>query len=133
MCRICADIVPDFGVEHVEQLCPFRNSWYCSYCASYGHLTKKCPAKPLRRYREPCYEEQLLPPSLLQEQNRTSKTPIVLREEYPPRFLVMKDEEKAMSEYLLSVSFKIPKGFTKREALEEYAKQTNQRIVYENK
>ena len=96
MCRVCSTIFPDFDVEHTEQFCPFRNSWYCSYCACYGHLTTACPAQ--------------------QDQ---------------PRLLRISQNDIIIAKYLMERSIKIPKGYTKKQVLEEYAKQTNQRIIYE--
>lgn len=131
MCRLCHDTLPGFGVEHTEQMCPVRNSHYCSYCAQYGHLTKMCPAKPRRMFREPCYLEQLIPPSYLTEYNITSRTPIEYEEKEAPRQLLeVKDNDKVIAGYLASFSIKVPKGYTKKQALEEYAKLNNRRLVY---
>jgi hypothetical protein len=132
MCSICNISFPDFTIEHSEINCPFRNSRYCSYCASYGHLTKSCPAKPLKKFREPCYVEQLIPLSVLEEKNITSKTVINYKEE-PQRILFIKDNKKQIKEYLKSVSFKMSCNTEKeaKQAIEEYAKQTNQRVVYQ--
>jgi len=130
MCRICNESYPDFTLEHTEQFCPFRNSRYCSYCASYGHLTKSCPAKPLRKYREPCYVEQTIPSCEIKDKN--ARTPIKFYgEEESPRILSIQDNDMIIYNFLQKMSIKIPKGFTMKQVLEEYAKQTNQRIVYE--
>ena len=130
MCSVCSKEFPDFGLEHTEQFCPFRNSRYCSYCASYGHLTKSCPAKPARMFREPCYVEQLIPPSELKENNIASITLLPMQKEDVRRIIYIKEDDKTIASYLHTKAFKIPKGFTKKDALEEYAKQTNQRVVY---
>jgi hypothetical protein len=133
MCSICLPVLQDFSIQHTEQLCPLRNSRYCSYCAQYGHLTKSCPAKPHRMFREPAYLEQLLPYSELKEKNITSKTPIKYKDIDPPqRLLEVKDDEKAIAAYLINKSIKQQKGFTRRQCLEEYAKMNNMRVIYTN-
>ena len=131
MCSNCRDILQDFGIEHTVTLCPLRNSWYCSYCAIYGHLTKSCPAKPSILFIKPAYIEQLIPYLDLKEYNITSQTPIrttLLEQEQ--RLLEIKDSDKVIAAYLGARSVKIQRGFTKRQALEEYAKIENKRVVY---
>jgi len=131
MCSNCTDILEDFGIEHTIELCPLRNSWYCSYCAIYGHLTKSCPAKPSILFRKPAYIEQLIPYSDLKEYNITSKTPIrtpLIEQEQ--RLLEIKDSDKVIAAYLSARSVKIQRGFTKRQTLEEYAKTENKRVIY---
>jgi len=131
MCSNCKDILEDFGIEHTVALCPLRNSWYCSYCAIYGHLTKSCPAKPSILFREPAYIEQLIPYSDLKEYNITTKTPIRTQLiEKEQRLLEIKDSDKVIAAYLAARSVKIQRGFTKRQTLEEYAKLENKRVVY---
>jgi len=131
MCRHCDKMFPDFGIKHTEELCPFRNSWYCSYCADYGHLTKKCPAKPPRQFREPAYMEQLIAPSDRKEFQIMTLTPIIYdRPETPPQFLEIKDDDRVIGAYLMANSIKIPKGYTKKQALEQHAKLSDKRVVY---
>ena len=135
MCSICRDILVDFAMEHEDEpfKCPIRNSRYCSYCAQYGHLTTSCPAPPPFRMREPTYVEQLIPPSDLKRYNITTLTPIPsYKVETPPQLLEIKDNDKVIAAYLSARSIKTIKGFTKRNMLEEYAKQHNKRIVYIN-
>lgn len=128
MCSICIKILPDFGMEHNELMCPLRNSQYCSYCAKIGHLTQMCPAKP--EYREPTFLEQLVPPSDLKRYNITSKTPLRYTCKEPQQLLEIKDNDKVIMAYLLARSIKVQKGNTKRHTLEEYAKINNKRLVY---
>lgn len=131
MCSICNNILSDFSVQHMESLCPLRNSRYCSYCAKYGHLTKSCPAKPKQMFREPVYLEQLIPYSDLKEYNIVSKTPIKYSiYEEPIRLLEIQDDNKVITSYLHARSIKVQKGTTKRHTLEEYAKLNNMRLVY---
>ena len=135
MCSNCINILQDFGIEHTIALCPLRNSWYCSYCAIYGHLTKSCPAKPSILFRKPAYIEQLIPYFDLKEYNITSKTPIRSLEQdkdqdQEKQLLEIKDNDKAIAAYLSARAIKIQKGFTKRQTLEEYAKIQNKRVIY---
>jgi len=131
MCSNCTDILEDFGIEHTISLCPLRNSWYCSYCAIYGHLTKSCPAKPSILFLKPAYIEQLIPYSDLKEYGITTKTPIRAQLiEKEQRLLEIKDNDKVIAAYLAARSVKIQRGFTKRQILEEYAKLENKRVVY---
>jgi hypothetical protein len=131
MCSICHDILQDYNIEHTEALCPLRNSRYCSYCAQYGHLTKACPAKPKRVFREPAYLEQLIPYTDLKEQNITTRTPIRYKDkEDPQKLLEIKNDERTISSYLASQSIKTIKGYTRRQALENYAKVNNMRVIY---
>ena len=131
MCSICHETLQDFGIQHTEALCPLRNSRYCSFCAKYGHLTKACPAKPSRMFREPAYLEQLIPYSDLKEYNITSKTPIKYKtKEEPQMLLEIKDDDKVIGAYLSARSIKVQRGFTKRQTLEDYAQLNNKRVVY---
>ena len=137
MCSNCTNILEDFGIQHNVALCPLRNSWYCSYCAIYGHLTKSCPAKPSILFRKPAYIEQLIPYLDLKEYNITTHTPIRTpllekeqEQEQEQRLLEIKDSDKVIAAYLAARSVKIQRGFTKRQALEEYAKIENKRVVY---
>jgi len=131
MCDICRDTLQDFSIQHTEALCPLRNSRYCSFCAQYGHLTKLCPAKPKRMFREPAYLEQLIPYSDLKEYNITSKTPIKYKSvEEPQQLLEIKDDDRVIAAYLSARAIKVPKGHTKRHTLEEYAKLQHKRVIY---
>jgi hypothetical protein len=94
-------------------------------------LTKACPAKPSRVFREPAFVEQLVPPTELQEFNITSLTPITyLRPETPPQLLEIKDDDRVITAYMLAQSIKVPKGYTKKQAMEQDAKLKNKRVVY---
>lgn len=132
MCSICKDTLPDFELEHTELMCPLRNSRYCSNCAEYGHLSRKCKSKPSILFREPAFLEQLIPPSELKELKITTKTPIkyLATKDTPPELIEIKNDDKIIISYLTARAFKIPKGYTKKRALEEYAKLNNKRVVY---
>jgi hypothetical protein len=132
MCDNCRETLQDFGIEHSLSLCPLRNSRYCSYCASYGHLTKSCPAKPSRMFREPAYLEQLIPHTDLKAYNITSKTPIKYKTpEEPPRLLEIKNDDRVINAWLAARSIKShDKTFTSRDLLHEYAYLNNMRVEY---
>jgi hypothetical protein len=131
MCSICKPILKDFKIIHKEEVCPLRNSRYCSYCSKYGHLTKNCPAKPLRKYIEPFYLEQLIPPRELKEFNITSLTPIPHpKPDEPQRLIEIKDNDQVIVAYLTARSIKITKGRNKKHILEDYAKTQNKKVVY---
>ena len=129
MCSICKNVLKNFGIEHTESKCPLRNSYYCSYCAKYGHLTTACPAMPI--FREPTFVEQLIPASDRKKYNITTQTPIqssIIEE--PPRLLEIKDNDKVIASFLATLSIKAKKGSNTRHVLEEYAKLNNRRLVY---
>jgi hypothetical protein len=131
MCTICKPILTDFAIEHTELMCPLRNSRYCSNCATYGHLTRACPAKPSLFYTEPAYLEQLISAENLKEFNITSKTEIPYRERGEvQQLLEIKDNDQVIATYLSSQSVKVPKGCTKRSTLEKYAMLHNKRLIY---
>ena len=127
MCTICKDTLKWSGVTHIIENCPLRKSWYCSYCAKTGHLTKMCTAKP--RFRKPTFMEQLIPPSDLKIYNITSKTPLHYTLEEPQQLLEIKNDDKAIVAYLAARSIKVGVK-DKRHKLEEYAKLNNKRLVY---
>jgi len=131
MCSICRPTWKNVPMTHTETNCPIRNSRYCSYCASYGHLTKACPAPPPSRFTQPLYVEQLIPPSELKQYRITTLTPLPqIREDPPQQILEIQDNERAIAAFLAAHSVKPMKGCTKRHILEEYAKQINKRVVY---
>ena len=88
MCTNCNHLNIDFEVEHTETMCPLRNSFYCSNCASYGHLFKSCPSKPSIMFREPVYLEQLISPSDLKKYNINSVTPLQYKAVDEPRRII---------------------------------------------
>ncbi len=132
MCSICKEVLVDFGIEHSEARCPLRNSRYCSYCASYGHLTRDCYAKPSKRFTEPVFLEQLIGPSDLIQYGIKTKTPLPssFRVEDEPSLLEIKDNDAAILAYLTSKSIKVPKKTLMRQQLEQYAELNHMRVVY---
>ena len=131
MCSLCSTTLKGFGIPHAESVCPLRNSLYCSTCARYGHSLNDCYAKPSRFFTEPAFVEQLLNPSDLKRYNITTQTPLPPHpKEEPPRYLEIQDNDRVIAAYLAARSFKIQKGFTKKQALEEYAKGERMRVLY---
>ena len=132
MCSICKTTLIDFNIIHTEERCPLRMARYCSFCAQYGHLTTKCPAKPSILFRKPAYLEQLIPPSELVEYNIKTKTPIKYKEkDEPQQLLEIKDDDKVIVAYLQARSLKLSrKSKENKLTLEEYAKLNNKRVVY---
>ena len=61
---------------HGVDACPLANASYCGLCASYGHSPSTCPDAVTRAYREPQYLEQLVPPSVLEQFNINTRTPL---------------------------------------------------------
>jgi hypothetical protein len=128
MCSICKPTFPDFEVEHTEIRCPFRMSRYCSYCAQYGHLTKACPAKPAKIFREPAFKEQLEPYESIK--TTTTRTPILYIDS-PQKIIELKDTEENIVAYLQNEGIKIkPKKNAYKEQLEDYVKISKKRLVY---
>ena len=73
MCSHCKLKYP-LAFEHPADSCPFQTSLYCSSCACYGHTKRLCPDPPSTLFTQPCFVEQLIPPSLLREHRITTRT-----------------------------------------------------------
>lgn len=133
MCSICKDVLVQFELEHTEARCPLGASLYCSYCASFGHLTRDCKAKPAKRYTHPVYVEQLVGVGDLLEFGIRTKTPLPLREEKEPvqQLLEIKDNDPAIIAFLQSKGIKPGKKGLLRVQLESYAKTEKLRVVYQ--
>lgn len=77
MCSKCREIYKGIPVEpHTIATCPVMKSYYCSFCQSYGHLSKDCGDWETRVHREPFFVEQLISPKHLKEYNITTLTPL---------------------------------------------------------
>ncbi len=133
MCSICKDVLVQFELEHTEARCPLSASLYCSYCASFGHLTRNCKAKPSKRYTHPIYVEQLVGVEDLLEFGIRTKTPLPVREEKEPapQLLEIKDNDPTIISFLQSKGIKPGKKGLLRVQLENYAKTEKLRVVYQ--
>jgi len=76
MCENCIKVLGKCVAPHYKypDKCPLKTASYCCLCASYGHSVRDC--KQDRTYREPQFLEQLIPPSLLEENGIITNTPI---------------------------------------------------------
>jgi hypothetical protein len=133
MCSICKDILVHFAIEHTEARCPLGGGSYCSHCATFGHLTTECKSRPSARYTKPIYMEQLIGPIDLIEFGIRTKTPLPSYsvEEVPPQEITVKDNDQAISAYLVSKGMKPGKKSGLRSQLETYAKTEKMRVVYQ--
>jgi len=62
--------------NHGPNECPVTAYLFCSICQIQGHPTMKCPDRATWHYRKPEFVEQLIPLSILNHYNITTKTPI---------------------------------------------------------
>jgi len=133
MCDGCRVVMPDFGIPHERSSCPFLQSLYCSNCArKAGHTLENCPDRPSRRYTQPCYVEQLVPPSLLKQYGITTRTPLPPpRTPSPPKRLIeILDDNATISAYLAARGVKRRKGEKLRDALQRYGVEVQKRVIY---
>jgi hypothetical protein len=134
MCSICKEVLVGYGIPHTEARCPLRASQYCSYCASFGHLTTECRTKPSKRFTEPAFVEQLIGVNDLVEFGIRTATPLPhMAEEKDDKshLLEIKDTEQAISAFLVSKGIKPGKKGLLRFQLEQYAKGELLRVVYQ--
>jgi hypothetical protein len=133
MCDGCKEVMPDFGIPHAFEDCPYLNSLYCSHCARKArHTLANCPDKPSRRFTEPCFVEQLVPPSLLKEYGITTRTPLPPpRDPSPPKRLIeILDDDEVIANFLSARSVKRRKGESLRNALQRFAAVDQRRVIY---
>lgn len=137
MCSLCRPVLPDFGLPHSEDLCPLRNSQYCPYCATYGHLMAFCKAKPPASITQPIYLEQLIAPSDRIAFGIETCTPIVGSASAAAAAVAVlegtieiKNDDAVITAYLNARSIPIPRKVSKRRVLEEYASRQGKRVVY---
>jgi hypothetical protein len=77
MCDYCIKILGKCVSPHYKNpdKCPLKTASYCCLCASYGHTSFNC--KEDTTYRRPQFLEQLIPPSLLEQNRIVTNTPII--------------------------------------------------------
>jgi hypothetical protein len=126
MCDFCRDILSDFGIKHLTTSCPLRNSFYCSYCACYGHLTSDCKNKPSIKFREPCYKEQIE-----SDENSKKRTLLEFSElNIEPDTISIKNDNKIIKTYLKENGIEINSLKECRDELEKFAKQQSKCVIY---
>jgi hypothetical protein len=84
MCDFCKDKFLSIR-EHLFVNCPIRKGTYCCLCACYGHLPRNCAKDKLTL--EPEFLEQLIPPSLLEENGVNTCTNLItnkIKTKFPP-------------------------------------------------
>ena len=74
MCDYCKDTFKNL-TDHTIIDCPLRKGAYCCLCACYGHIPRNCIKDKI--HLEPQFLEQLIPPSLLEENGINTNTPII--------------------------------------------------------
>lgn len=114
--------------------CPLSNIYYCSVCCAYGHLTKDCANYEALRHRQVEFVEQLVPPSLLDQYQVTSQTPLRSEKLPPlkgPRSLEVEDSDKAIRQLLMNNDI-TPSGKMKvnRRLLKQLADQQGRMLIY---
>jgi hypothetical protein len=135
MCDYCKKEHPGFLFEHTVIECPFKRSLYCSSCASYGHTLDTCPAKPADFYTKPCFLEQLIPFSLRELYNITTRTllPDVMPYESKEGLLEIEDDPVLIRAYLQArqlIKNRQTSHALMRDILQQYAKEQNKRLVF---
>jgi hypothetical protein len=135
MCDSCKKDYPGFLFAHAVQDCPFKRSLYCSSCACYGHSGDECPAKPADFYTKPCFIEQLIPLSVRQAHNITTRTllPEVMPFASKEGILEIEDDIGVIRAYLQARSLlknRQTSNAVLKDLLHEYAKQQNKRLMF---
>lgn len=138
MCENCIHILGKCVAPHASfpNKCPLKTATYCCLCASYGHSVREC--KLDTTYREPQYLEQLIPPSLLEENNISSNTVIKTKMSTMPKpmrpTIDAVDDPKAIRSLLKSMddmpSIKERDKSKYKKHLNTVAKKKGENVVY---
>lgn len=140
MCENCIKILGKCVAPHFKypEKCPLKTASYCCLCSSYGHSVRDC--KLDQTYRSPQFLEQLIPPSLLEENRIVTNTPIVTKNKLSTMPEPMKptidaiDDPKAIRALLKSfhdLPKKEERGNTKyKKHLNKVAKKREENVVY---
>jgi hypothetical protein len=146
MCTICREFKIQFIREHKESGCPFAASLYCSVCAVYGHTMETCANRPKAVYTQPCFMEQLIPPSIQSPLQVAKGTPLTNQEEHINDIIQnhiertaktcqgvirIKKDDKVIRAYLMARSIIGTRVKAKgcRDLLELHAKEQSKRLV----
>lgn len=142
MCENCSKILGKCVAPHYKypDKCPLKTASYCCLCASYGHTPINC--KEDTRYRKPQFLEQLIPPSLLQQNGIITNTLITSTNNKEPTYMVdpikpiidVIDHPKTIKS-VLKIMNNMPKkeerGIHKyKKHLNKVAKERNENVVY---
>lgn len=134
MCSHCKTILGGFMLTHPDNQCILKRSYYCTYCASYGHLSEECLSKPPIWARTPQYVEQLVPYYDLKRLHITSLTKLPIPNEImeSPQLIEIGDTASDIKNYLYSIG--ISTRSKSKEKLKrlvfEYANHKNIRIQF---
>ena len=142
MCENCSKILGKCVAPHYKypDKCPLKTASYCCLCASYGHITINC--KQDTRYREPQFLEQLIPPSLLQQNGIITNTPIISTNKKQLTYMIKPmvsiidviDHPKAIKSVLKTMNAmpkKEERGIHKyKKQMNKVAKERNENVVY---
>lgn len=141
MCDYCIKILGKCVSPHYKNpdKCPLKTASYCCLCASYGHTPFNC--KEDTTYRTPQFLEQLIPPSLLEQNKIVTATPIIstikkftsVVEPLKPVIDVI-DHPKAIKSVLKNMNSmpkKTERGVNKyKKQLNKVAKERGEDVVY---
>lgn len=134
MCSKCREIYAGIPVEpHPVVMCPVMKSYYCSYCQSYGHLTRDCADWETRVHREPIFVEQLLSPHLVKKHNITTLTllPSVQNRLIGDSYWEVEDTDRMIRQLLMNHSKPISgKSKENRKRLEGLATELGKKLVF---
>ena len=140
MCENCIKILGKCVAPHYKypDKCPLKTASYCCLCASYGHSVRNC--KSDITFREPQFLEQLIPPSLLEENGiitntliDSSKPKVSMPRPLKPTIDVM-NNPKAIRVLLKSMDI-LPKKEERdkskyKKQLNKVAKERDENVVY---
>lgn len=108
-CDACVGVLGSLVRPHPADCCPLRHSAYCGLCAAYGHAPADCPDVLTQAFREPRFMEQLIPPTLLEQFQIKTRTPLAHLpplEEVGPRMMEVPETEEALRAALTAAGVK---------------------------
>ena len=131
MCSRCKDILKGFLIKHQEHQCPIAASEYCSHCAIYGHMANSCKSLPPQWATQPCYKEHFMTTDELNTHGINKRTPILhITSPQNDNYLKIKNDEKSIKSFLLSISIQPGSKATNRAKLQSYANRIGKRLVF---
>lgn len=133
MCDTCRAYVGPTMKKHAESACPLMKSLYCGMCACYGHTTKRCPDVAGTVLRQPQTIEQLLPTSVLETYQITSRTPLPGAATVEPEQPVLEilDHPKTIRATLLHNGLRLEGRVTEnKRALQRFGDRKGMRVIF---